>query len=875
MSQSHLIFRNGPVPTVDDLPFDDALASARRVGGPSGPEYVKVVNDIRPSRAWVPVDDQGEPTETSIRETITPREFLAVGNGIKDDSDALQAFFDHAQVAANARRYLYDWSGRWLVTRTIYANFAPIDEVQRTMICGCLVFPATSSMPGGVPVEYGIFISGSRSVWMGQLCVQCETVSNYNSRPFHTGIMLASVAQAQFAKMAVIGSRRDAVRCLDGYTTLTVRSGHQYERTYAGNNNIGLAIEYINARYCGSTERSPTISHSMTLTSFQNGNNAGLPSIPFEAVTSGHSAGPSQAAQLTVNSTSNLRVGDYVKLAHLLTPTQYGTLECVNATGKIIRSNGNWVTDGLAIGDRYAILSGPAAGEYEVTLALSTELTVYPKPPDAAAHAPTGMMSRWLYYPISSIDSSTLFTVYGWIPTRITAAKSTPVWLSAGFAFRVSGGDTANITIGTVIGFVCGGAIWSAGLYGGSFGMMLAEFSDIGLLVGAVGGSSVNFGTQLDNFHAENVDYNVLQVAPGSLKIFGSSSYNLSRIWDGTRRYAVTDLEPTVLYGLRETTLDIGGTLLATTDVPHRDTGMNSFYFQDGSFSNHPAQRDRTLLANTATVVIGYNQEVDRLAAGNSWARLRWLGASGGVPTGTLTLELSDELTAKGWTLIGGGDITTGTVVEFSISYAYSIKKCVVHQIAGGANLTIKAPTTGGFAKADFYPNGQPWTQINFRNAAGAITGYILSGAGELYSYNDTQIFASSDTLTTFGTFNSSGLRINKGSLGYGVGTGGTVTQATSKSTGVTLNKACGQITTHDEALASGAVVTFVVANSLIAATDTIVATIKSGATEGAYNLTVDSVFAGGFNVSIRNLTGGSLGEAIVINFATIKASIT
>ncbi len=50
--------------------------------------------------------------------------------------------------------------------------------------------------------------------------------------------------------------------------------------------------------------------------------------------------------------------------------------------------------------------------------------------------------------------------------------------------------------------------------------------------------------------------------------------------------------------------------------------------------------------------------------------------------------------------------------------------------------------------------------------------------------------------------------------------TGGTVTQATNKTTGVTLNAASGQITMNGASLAGGAEATFTVTNSEIAATD-------------------------------------------------------
>jgi hypothetical protein len=108
--------------------------------------------------------------------------------------------------------------------------------------------------------------------------------------------------------------------------------------------------------------------------------------------------------------------------------------------------------------------------------------------------------------------------------------------------------------------------------------------------------------------------------------------------------------------------------------------------------------------------------------------------------------------------------------------------------------------------------------------------------------------------------------------IGYATGAGGTVTQGTSKSTGVELNKICGQITTHNAALGSGAEVSFTVTNSTVTATDVVVVCIASGATADAYNVQVDAVGAGSFRIALGNMTGGSLSEALVINFVVIKA---
>jgi hypothetical protein len=103
--------------------------------------------------------------------------------------------------------------------------------------------------------------------------------------------------------------------------------------------------------------------------------------------------------------------------------------------------------------------------------------------------------------------------------------------------------------------------------------------------------------------------------------------------------------------------------------------------------------------------------------------------------------------------------------------------------------------------------------------------------------------------------------------------TGGTVTQDTSKATGVTLNAASGQITLHDAALAAGAEVSFAVTNSKIAATDVVVVNHSSAGTAGAYLVQANTIAAGSFAITVANLSAGSLGEAIVLSFVALKGA--
>jgi hypothetical protein len=121
----------------------------------------------------------------------------------------------------------------------------------------------------------------------------------------------------------------------------------------------------------------------------------------------------------------------------------------------------------------------------------------------------------------------------------------------------------------------------------------------------------------------------------------------------------------------------------------------------------------------------------------------------------------------------------------------------------------------------------------------------------------------------------SSNLLARRGSteLGYnGTGTGGTVTQLTSKSTSVTLDKLCGQITMNNASLAQNTTVSFTLNNTNIHSTDVIIVNIQSGATANAYTAFVEAVNTGSCRIHLRNSSSGSLSEAVVLNFAVIKA---
>ena len=106
--------------------------------------------------------------------------------------------------------------------------------------------------------------------------------------------------------------------------------------------------------------------------------------------------------------------------------------------------------------------------------------------------------------------------------------------------------------------------------------------------------------------------------------------------------------------------------------------------------------------------------------------------------------------------------------------------------------------------------------------------------------------------------------------LGYSSAAQGAVTQATSKSTGVTLNKSMGKITMNGAALGAGATVLFTLTNSKISANDVVIVNLGSAGTSGAYWPYVANVGTGTAVIGLYNNTVGSLSEAVVVNFAII-----
>jgi len=156
---------------------------------------------------------------------------------------------------------------------------------------------------------------------------------------------------------------------------------------------------------------------------------------------------------------------------------------------------------------------------------------------------------------------------------------------------------------------------------------------------------------------------------------------------------------------------------------------------------------------------------------------------------------------------------------------------------------------------------------ISLPDATGTVALVAGSSGQQLYNLSGAVAGASVTFDSTTGTRHVL-------PFGYGTGAGGTVTQATNKSTGVTLSTRCGQITLNAAALAADTTVSFVLTNTSIAAGDVLILNHISGGTPGSYVLNARSA-AGSATIDVRNISAGSLSEAVVIAFVLVKATTT
>ena len=106
----------------------------------------------------------------------------------------------------------------------------------------------------------------------------------------------------------------------------------------------------------------------------------------------------------------------------------------------------------------------------------------------------------------------------------------------------------------------------------------------------------------------------------------------------------------------------------------------------------------------------------------------------------------------------------------------------------------------------------------------------------------------------------------------FGYATGGTATQVSTDKTGtVTINALTGTVTMDNSALGANGVIQHVLSNSTVSAGDMIICTPTSGGSRSAYNI-VGFCSNGSANIEVRNVSNGTLSEAIKYQFMVLKS---
>ena len=178
------------------------------------------------------------------------------------------------------------------------------------------------------------------------------------------------------------------------------------------------------------------------------------------------------------------------------------------------------------------------------------------------------------------------------------------------------------------------------------------------------------------------------------------------------------------------------------------------------------------------------------------------------------------------------------------------------------AALTAVAPAL----MVDLRKADKTFTDVSTNGFAVTTNGTIIFNEGRITSLDGATIGATTPAAVT-----GTNVLANN-TLGYSSGSGGTVTQATDKGTAVTLNKINGEIVMNGAALADDATATFTLNSNLINATNVIIVNVASVGTPGAYQVTVGAVATGSCSISVLNVSGGSLSQAIKLNFAVLTA---
>jgi hypothetical protein len=362
-------------------------------------------------------------------------------------------------------------------------------------------------------------------------------------------------------------------------------------------------------------------------------------------------------------------------------------------------------------------------------------------------------------------------------------------------------------------------------------------------------------------------------ILPGSANITTAAGDCLLAVNESTGVWRIVAFQPAAGFAKAGANADItglsaiaAGSAALPSITPSGDTNTGVWFPAADTFAVSTGGAERMRIGAQGDIASSINNAVTTqqiaLQVTNTSA------AASGTATQYGCLVSSSATTGNGGTngLIAGRFASSQGVAGINTANQNAIQAVVSSAGAGTLASCTGLSIQGTFNAASTVTsyNGVVVSAATGAVPANSIAFYhnINSGSGQygFYGGGTAPNLFNGDVLVIAGT----------ATLGYGTGAGGTVTQATSKATVVTLNKPCGQITMNNAALAAATAVSFQLTNSLCTQTDTMTV---ANITNQSYRVELLRIGTGFAIIQVTNITGGSLSEAIVINFNLHKGA--